>query len=138
MSMPSYDDAMDRAADRPAFSNGFEGDAWMERWCHQCRHVEDCPLLLVAMIGMTPAEWQELNRGDLGGQYDCTKFEGALWAGRSAGTGDRDCCAAVFAVHGMRSTAADIAGIAMRGAFLLRGPAGRSEAGGYELVSPAL
>jgi hypothetical protein len=76
MSLPSYDDALDRAADRPAFSNATEADAWMDRWCYRpCCHELDCPLVLVAMMGKTPAEWQEMNRGDLGNQYRCTKFE---------------------------------------------------------------
>jgi hypothetical protein len=76
VSMPSYDDALDRAADRPAFSNGTEADAWMERWClRPCRHELDCPLLLTAMMGKTPAEWQEQDRMSLGNQYCCTKFE---------------------------------------------------------------
>jgi len=74
--MPSYDDAVWRAADRPAFSNGFEGDAWIGRWCCRCQHEEDCPLILVSMMGRTPAEWQEQDRSDLGNQYRCTMFEG--------------------------------------------------------------
>ncbi len=78
--MPAFDDAMDRAADRPAFSNGSEGDAWMENWCYRCRHdqsEEGCPLLLVAMLGQTPAEWQEQDRMSLGSQYRCTQFVAA-------------------------------------------------------------
>jgi len=73
--MPSYDGALSRAVASPAFSNGFEGDAWMDRWCYRCRHEEDCPLILVAMVGSTPAEWKEQDRGDLGNQYCCTVFE---------------------------------------------------------------
>ena len=75
MSLPSYDDAAAAAADRPAFSNGFEGDAWMERWCWQCVHEESCPLLLVALLGKTPAQWQEVDRNSLGNQYTCQFFE---------------------------------------------------------------
>jgi hypothetical protein len=78
MSLPSFDDAEARAANRPAFSNGFEIDAWMDRWCYRCVHEETCPLILVAMLGKTPAEWRELNRGDLGNQYACSAFEGAV------------------------------------------------------------
>lgn len=75
MSLPSYADAEEHAAGEPAFSNGTEGDAWMANWCYQCRHEEDCPLILVAMLGMTPAEWQEQDRLSLGNQYRCTEFE---------------------------------------------------------------
>lgn len=84
VNMPAYDDALERAADRPAFSNGFEGDAWMENWCYRCVHEANpdetgaCPLLTIAMAGKTPAEWTEQDRGDLGNQYLCTKFEAVL------------------------------------------------------------
>jgi hypothetical protein len=74
VSLPSYEDALDRAADRMAFSNGTEGDAWMARWCYRCVHEEDCPLLLVALLGKTPASWQEQDRMSLGNQYRCIEF----------------------------------------------------------------
>ena len=78
MSFPAFDEAMDRAANRLAFSNGTESGAWMERWCYRCVHDMDdpgCPLVLVAMLGRTPAEWQEVDRLSLGNQYRCTEFE---------------------------------------------------------------
>ena len=76
MSLPGFEEVMDAAADRPPFANGTEGDAWMENWCWRpCRHEEDCPLLLAAMVGKTPAQWQEADPGRLGGQYACTAFE---------------------------------------------------------------
>lgn len=83
MSLPSFDDATSRASDRPAFSNGTEGDAWMENWCYRCVHEADpdetgaCPLLTVAMLGQTPAEWLEDSPGSLGQQYRCIEFEAA-------------------------------------------------------------
>ena len=77
MSLPSFDAALETAQDRMAFSNGFEGDAWMDRWCRQCVHEQDCPLLLVAMLGQTPAEWREVDRNSLGNQYSCQFFEQA-------------------------------------------------------------
>jgi hypothetical protein len=76
--MPSFDDATSRAVDRPAFSNGTEGDAWMEHWCFRCTHDlrdDGCPLVLVAMLGQTPAEWREVDRRSLGNQYRCTLFQ---------------------------------------------------------------
>jgi hypothetical protein len=77
MSLPSFDEVVDQAADEPAFSNGTEGDAWMENWCYRCRHEETCPLIEAAMVGMTPAQWQEQDRFSLGSQYRCTEFEAA-------------------------------------------------------------
>lgn len=71
MALPGYDDAYERAADAPAFSNGFE--------CERCTNDEDegCPLVLVAMMERTPAEWNLKDRSDLGGQYECTEFAAA-------------------------------------------------------------
>ena len=80
MSLPSFDDAVARAADRPAFSNGTEWDCWSDRWCDRCRNDqtdEGCLLVLVAMLGQTPAEWVEDVPMSLGSQYRCTKFEAA-------------------------------------------------------------
>lgn len=79
MSLPAFDEASERAADRPAFSNGTEGDAWMENWCFRCRNDDGdgCPLVLVAMLGKTPAEWEPFVPGSLGSQYCCTEFEAA-------------------------------------------------------------
>ena len=81
MSLPSFDAAMEQAADRPPFSNGFEGDAWMERWCYQCVHEANpdetgaCPILTAAMVGKTPAAWTPVDPRSLGNQYSCTEFE---------------------------------------------------------------
>jgi hypothetical protein len=77
-SLPSFDDAAARAADGPAFSNGTECDAWMANWCYRCVHDdpdEGCPLVLVALLGQTPVEWQEAEPGSLGHQYRCTAFQ---------------------------------------------------------------
>jgi hypothetical protein len=76
MSLPSYADANAQAADEPAFSNGFEWDHWSANWCGRCVNDADegCPLVLVAMMGKTPAEWTPKDRSDLGEQYECTLF----------------------------------------------------------------
>jgi hypothetical protein len=76
MSLFDFDEADERAADTTAFSNGTEADAWMARWCNRCQHEEECQLILVAMLGKTPAAWEEKDRLDLGHQYVCTAFEG--------------------------------------------------------------
>ncbi|HEX2551560.1 MAG TPA: hypothetical protein VHK64_08195, partial [Nocardioidaceae bacterium] len=80
------------ARDGSPFSNGTEGYAWMENWCGECVHNDEetetyCPILSVALLGQTPAEWVEQPwqqiagrpEGELaptlGGQYVCTEFE---------------------------------------------------------------
>lgn len=58
-------DAYERAIDEPPFANSDEGYGWMANWCDRCIHDgcglgEDqpqCPLILVALMGRTPAEW---------------------------------------------------------------------------------
>lgn len=74
------------AAARPGapFSNGTEGEAWMDQWCNHCLHdqapPEDsggCPLLLVALLGNTPAEWVPDRPLSLGHQYRCTAYQEA-------------------------------------------------------------
>jgi hypothetical protein len=77
MDMPSYDDAYERAVDKPAFSNDFEAECWKERWCHRCVNdaASDCPLILVALMDRTPAQWQAWKPAELGYQYKCTLFD---------------------------------------------------------------
>jgi hypothetical protein len=66
MSLPDYDDAFERAADKRPFANGDEGYGWMGANCGSCIHDkparEDhpengCPLIMVALVGKTPTEW---------------------------------------------------------------------------------
>lgn len=78
--MPSYDDAYERAADKPAFSNGTEFEAWMDRNCYSCANDGEsagCPLVLVMMTERTPAEWKKDKPGSLGEQYTCDLFSPA-------------------------------------------------------------
>jgi hypothetical protein len=70
------------AKDRRPFSNGTEGYAWMDNWCYRCVHNDEereiwCPLLTVALLGKTPAEWidQTADGHRLGDTYRCTEFE---------------------------------------------------------------
>jgi hypothetical protein len=80
------------ARDGRPFSNGTEGYAWMGNWCDECVHNDEetekyCPILTVALLSKTPAEWVEQPWGQiegrpegelaptLGGQYVCTEFE---------------------------------------------------------------
>ena len=73
--------ALDYAArDRPPFSNSTEGEAWMGKWCDRCsrdRAEDGCPLVLIALCGKTPREWEDTNSRRLGGRYRCTEFRKA-------------------------------------------------------------
>lgn len=83
-----FDDVMKRSRDRPAFSNGTEGYGWMDAWCHRCLRDapfqrmgkgSGCPIILVAELGRTPAEFLDGPRDEHGaysieGQYTCVEF----------------------------------------------------------------
>lgn len=90
-----YDDAFARSRDVPAFSNGEEGHAWEANWCARCARdapfrngiaPTGCPLLAIALMDRTPAEWFEQPWGQikgrpegqtapvLGGTYHCIEF----------------------------------------------------------------
>jgi hypothetical protein len=69
---------MARARDGAAFSNGFEGQSWMNLWCEDgCRNHPDCPLLDVALLGRTPAQWVLRDPGGLN-RYTCEQYSEAL------------------------------------------------------------
>lgn len=64
--MDDYDTAFERARGESPFSNGTCGYGWMDAWCNQCIHDKParqgddgngCPLIMVALVGRTPAEW---------------------------------------------------------------------------------
>lgn len=82
MALPTYKAAWETARDNPAFSNGTEGECWMEANCHQCINDspelvdrgEGCPLIEVAILGRTPMEWTPDKPGSLGEQYRCMYF----------------------------------------------------------------
>lgn len=76
------------ARDQPPFSNGTEGDGWMDANCSTCIHdkpareddyANACPLLLIALTGRTPAQWLDGPRDERGlysiaGQYRCIYY----------------------------------------------------------------
>ena len=78
--MPGYDDAHDASAPVAPFSNSTDGDAWEGRWCENCAHLDDCPLLTLALIGRTPAQWRSVNPGGTHDKYECTLYEQAAGA----------------------------------------------------------
>ncbi len=85
MSFPTYDEAYAKARDRRPFSNGTEGYGWLDANCGSCVHDKaarygdegnGCPLILVSILGRTPAEWldgprDEQGRYSIEGQYTC-------------------------------------------------------------------
>lgn len=63
-----------RARDGRAFSNGFEGESWTRVWCADCQIGEEhCPLIGVALLGRTPAAWEERQPMDLN-RYVCHEY----------------------------------------------------------------
>lgn len=101
--MRTYDEAWEAATDKRPFSNGTEGYAWQDNWCGSCLNDSEqmvdegrgCPLLLVALMDRTPAEWIEQPWGQvkgrpegvlapyLGDTYHCTEY-------RERGEGEPD------------------------------------------------
>lgn len=78
--MKTYDEAFAAATEGSPFSNSTEGDAWMGAYCERCKNDspamvnrgEGCPLILVALVGRTPAEWTP---GDpCRSNYRCSEF----------------------------------------------------------------
>lgn len=63
------------ADERAPFANGFEWDHWSNVWCDRCSHYDDCPIILVALHGRTPAEWTNRQDNSLIDRYQCTEFE---------------------------------------------------------------
>lgn len=77
MSLPTYEQAWETAQQRAAFSNGTEGECWMHNNCHRCVNDDPndgCDLVLVALLGRTPAEWTPDKSGSISEQYRCMYF----------------------------------------------------------------
>lgn len=84
--MRSWEEIEADSVDEPAFSNGFEWDAWSGHWCNRCVHDQDldsggCPLVAFAMsVECTPSEWvpgatDEQGRVSLTDRYGCLEFK---------------------------------------------------------------
>jgi hypothetical protein len=91
MTLPTYDEAFAKAREGAPFSNADEGYPWLETWCGRCTHDREartsegpgCPLVMVALMGRTPAEWLDntetgpdglLKPYSRSGQYTCVMF----------------------------------------------------------------
>lgn len=74
MAVLTFSEEMDRARMLAAFSNGFEGDAWMGHWCETCVLFDGCVLVDVALLGRTPQAWQEDQPFGLASRYVCAEY----------------------------------------------------------------
>lgn len=82
--MRDYDAIYKAAKEGSPFSNSTQGEIWMNQWCYRCkvdapyqRDESDtgCPLLVVALVGMTPAEWTTRTNDDaIHANYHCSEF----------------------------------------------------------------
>lgn len=87
--IPADHDALyDEARDRRPFANGTEGYGWFAANCDRCIHDkparqgdegDGCPLVLIALVGRTPAQWLDGPRDENGlyaiaTQYTCVEF----------------------------------------------------------------
>jgi hypothetical protein len=80
--LPTYEQALATSRDEAAFSNGFEGEHWLEANCCQCLNDADartgqgpgCVLVLISLEGRTPAEWTETNPRGLSNRYQCAYY----------------------------------------------------------------
>ncbi|MGW1796872.1 hypothetical protein ACWCQN_12885 [Streptomyces sp. NPDC001984] len=86
MSPDDYDRLYAEARDETPFSNGDQGYGWMAANCDRCVHDksarddnggEGCPLVLIALVGRTPAQWLcETEQQAIFADYTCTEFRG--------------------------------------------------------------
>lgn len=87
--MDTVDNLYDAARQEPPFSNSGEGYGWMGENCGTCIHDKDqrseeiagpgCPLVMVALMGRTPAQWLDGPRDSsglysIGTQYTCVEY----------------------------------------------------------------
>jgi hypothetical protein len=78
----------DQSRERRPFANGTEGYGWMAANCDTCIHDKParqgdegngCPLVLLALVGRTPAQWldgprDENGRYAIATQYTCIEY----------------------------------------------------------------
>lgn len=88
MTPDDYDRLYAESRDRPAFANGTEGYGWVAANCDRCVHdkparqgdeANGCPLVLITLLGRTPAQFLDGPRDENGlygiaDQYHCIEF----------------------------------------------------------------
>ncbi len=74
MALLSFDEENERSDPHAPFANGYEGESWMSLWCEDgCANYKDCPLILVALLGRTPQQWEIREPGGLN-RYTCHAY----------------------------------------------------------------
>jgi hypothetical protein len=80
--MDDGDTLWEQSRDQPPFSNS-DGYAWFEANCTTCiwekpaRQGDEgngCPLVLLALVGRTPAQWIAGNPDDISSKYTCIEY----------------------------------------------------------------
>lgn len=74
MTFYPFEEELARGQARMPFANGFEADAWMSTWCNRCLHQHTCPLVDVALWGVTPQPWTETHPNGLADRYECSEW----------------------------------------------------------------
>ena len=84
MSPDDYDRLYEEAQDGRPFSNGSQGYGWMAANCDRCIHDkparqgddgQGCPLVLIALMGKTPAQWLcETDEDWVHANFRCVEF----------------------------------------------------------------
>ncbi|RKN40762.1 hypothetical protein [Streptomyces hoynatensis] len=88
MSPDDYDALFAESRDRRPFANGTEGYGWLDANCSTCIHEgpsrqgheeQGCPLVLLALVGRTPAQWLDgprdaEGRYGIADQYRCIEY----------------------------------------------------------------
>lgn len=86
--MLGHDQLYDESRDARPFANSTEGYGWFAANCETCIHDKParrgdegngCPLILLALVGRTPAQWLDGPRDENGlysiaGQYTCIEY----------------------------------------------------------------
>lgn len=82
--MKTFDEAMATARDGSPFSNSTQWEIWADRWCYTCSKDspelvdkgQGCPLITVALMERTPAEWTaETEEDRVMARYTCSEYE---------------------------------------------------------------
>lgn len=82
MSLPTYEQALATSREGAPFSNGTEGECWLEANCYRCLNDAEfrrsegpgCVLVMLSYEDRTPAEWVLDKPGHLGQKYRCMYF----------------------------------------------------------------
>lgn len=84
MTPDDYDRLYEESREGSPFSNSSQGYGWMANNCDRCVHDkparqgnegQGCPLILLALVGRTPAQWLTASDDDwVFANFQCTEF----------------------------------------------------------------